>query len=162
MKFLKIFFIIVFVLIIVVAAGLFIFLKTFDINRVMPQITSQVSAQLGKEVAVGRTDLALSLSKGISLNARDIVVHQDRSRSSEKIVEIQNVKMALDVMTLLRERKIRVMGVQVISPRLKLVRNKDGSFNVLPAPAAVPPTPGRHPPRSYPPDARAPSAGRAL
>lgn len=137
MKFLKVFFVGLVVLIIVAGIGLFIFLKTFDINRFLPQITSQVSQQIGKAVTVGRTDLVLSIANGISLHAREIVLHQDASPMSEKIFEAPTVKMALDVMTFLKSREIRIVGIQVVNPRLKLVRDKAGNLNILPAAASA-------------------------
>lgn len=136
MKVLKIFLVVVVALVVLVVAGLFIFLKTFDVNRYLPQITSQVSAQMGKAFAIGRADLSLSLSRGIALTAKDVALHQDNSFSSAKIVDVKSANLALDVMTFLRERKIRVVAVSIVSPKMNLVRDKNGVFNVIPAPAA--------------------------
>jgi len=139
MKFIKVFFIVVVVLVVLIVGGLIVFIKTFDVNRVLPKVTEQVSAQLGKGVSIGHAELTLTM-KGLSLNARDLVLHQDKSLSSEKVVSVANVSAGLDFMAFVRERQIRVVGVTVKSPRVNIVRNQDGSMNILPA--AAPPTTG--------------------
>ena len=50
MKILKIMFLAIFILIILAAAGAFIFIKTFDINRYKPQIVAQAASALNRKV----------------------------------------------------------------------------------------------------------------
>ncbi|VAW48867.1 hypothetical protein MNBD_GAMMA03-135 [hydrothermal vent metagenome] len=77
MKFLKIFFIIILIFIVLSGIGLFVFIKTFDINKYKSQITSELSEALGRDVDVAAMALNFAMDKGFRFEIKDILIAGD-------------------------------------------------------------------------------------
>ena len=73
-KILKVVFITVFLLLLLLIAGVFIFIKTFDINRYKPQIIAQVNSALGRSFDFKEMALTVSWRDGIRLRLQDLVM----------------------------------------------------------------------------------------
>ena len=52
------------VLIVLLVGGVVVFLKTFDMNKYVPQITQQVVQTIGRDLKIGHAALALSWRQG--------------------------------------------------------------------------------------------------
>ena len=130
MKILKIFFIAFVILVLVVIAAAFIFVKAFDINRFKPQIVSMVSKAFNRQVDFERVGLGISLRQGISLRISNLVVVDDPEFQKGDFLVVKDISLAVDVLNYIRKKKVDVSGVFIDSPRLTIIRKKDGSINV--------------------------------
>lgn len=101
MKILKIILLSIVVLLFAGILGLFIFLKTVDVNRYLPQITQAASKALGCPLTIERADLDLSWT-GIALNVRGISIFNGPA----PIVHIEKARGVLDIVPLLRQNRV--------------------------------------------------------
>jgi hypothetical protein len=130
MKVLKIFLVSIAVLIGVLAIAAIIFIKTFDVNRYKAQIISQAGKALSRQVDFQRASLGISLSQGISLKVADLAVSEDPAFGPGNFLEVKNISIGVDVLGYLTQKKISVTGVIIDSPKITVIRLKDGSINV--------------------------------
>jgi uncharacterized protein involved in outer membrane biogenesis len=130
MKILKVLLISVFALIIVLVVAAVIFVKNFDVNRYKPQIISQAKNILNRQVDFQKANLALSLRQGISLKISNLVIAEDPAFGKDNFLQIKEVSLAVDVLAYILQKKVNVPNVLIDSPRLSLIRKKDGSLNV--------------------------------
>lgn len=129
-RFLKFIFIFVVMFIVIAAAGIFIFLKTVDLNKFKAQILAQASSALGIPVDMERLSFELSWKDGLTLKGMNISVEDNPQFSNEKILKLKEANLQLDVKALLRTRQIVVTQIILTSPQINLVRNKNGEINV--------------------------------
>ena len=83
MRIVKVAFWVIFVLMLIAAAGIYIFIKTFDISRYQERITSEISRQLGREVVLDKIGLEADLARGITLVISDFQIADAPDFSSE-------------------------------------------------------------------------------
>jgi uncharacterized protein involved in outer membrane biogenesis len=129
MKVLKIVLIVAAVLVVLVMAGLFVFLKTFDANKFLPQITQQATQALGRDVRVGRAELGFSWVNGIGLQVKDIVIADDPKFADNPFLTVERVEIGVNVGALIFEHKIQLVQVVVVSPHVVIIRSKEGLVN---------------------------------
>ncbi len=129
LKFFKWLLIVGFVLILVVFIGAIIFIKTFDINKYKPQIAQQLSQSLGRGVEIGSLAFNLSLDQKIVLSVNGFKIADDPNFSTENFVDIKEIMLGVDTEALVSRRQILITTVEVDSPRISLIRNKDGLIN---------------------------------
>jgi hypothetical protein len=130
MRVIKIILVIFFILILLGAIGGFIFLKTFDISRYRPQITAAATAALGRPVDFKDLELDVSLQNGIHAGIRDLTVGEHPAFGPGNFLEVEEVLLGIDVLAYLFRKNIAVTRLQIVAPRITLVREKDGQFNV--------------------------------
>ncbi len=142
MKTLKIVLISVLGIILALIIGLVIFLKTVDVNHFLPPITAQAAKATGRDVRIGKAGLQLSFLKGVILELRDVSMSDDAKFSDKPFVTLDRVALGVDLGMILRGQ-IAVSDVTVESPRIVVVRNKDGQINASTIGAATqaPPSP---------------------
>jgi hypothetical protein len=157
MKVLKIVLIIFITLIILLTGGLFIFLKTFDLNKYVPQITEQAKKALGREVKIGRADLGFSFARGIALNVRDVVIADDARFSDKPFFSVDHVDVGLDVGALILAQKLQLTEVVIESPKIRIIRSREGAINAATIAASAP-----APANTVPDEQRAAAAMPAL
>ncbi len=116
-------------LIILAIGGLFIFIKTFDLNRYLPQITQAAEQALGRTVHIDRADLALSWT-GLAVDVSGINIAEAAQFGSQPFVNIEKAHLSLDFAPLLIQREIRFTQADVIAPKINIIRNSDGLMNV--------------------------------
>jgi hypothetical protein len=139
MKIFKIVLIVLASLAVLLAAGLFIFLKTFDANKFLPQITQQASQAIGRDVRIGRVELGFSFLNGVGLQVKDVSLADDPKFSEKSFFTVDRIEVGLNVGALVLERKIQLANVIVVSPKIVVIRSKDGFINAAtigPKPAA--------------------------
>ncbi|MFZ2937291.1 MAG: AsmA family protein [Candidatus Omnitrophota bacterium] len=129
-KIIKIIFVSLFLFFVIVSIGIFIFLKTFDVNRFKPQIIAAGQNALGRSIDFTKIDLKLSLKNGIQLRITDILVGEHPDFGTDNFVTAKEVNLSVSIKDLILKRQIRVLGVECKSPKLKIIRLKDGRINV--------------------------------
>ena len=116
-------------LVIVALTAVFIFIKTFDINRYKPQIISQANKALARQVDFRQAFLGISLFQGISLKISDLSIAEDPDFGKGNFLEVKNVSVGVDVLGYLFRKKISITSIIVDSPHVTIIRKKDGSIN---------------------------------
>lgn len=130
MRVLKTIFLVIFVFIILLISGAFIFLKTFDINRYKPEIIRQLSKNLGREIGLDRIDLQLSFNKGIEVGLKGLSIADGPQFSSDKFFQVNNISLGVDLMAYFKNKQLSVSTVKFDSPRITIIRDKNGALNV--------------------------------
>ncbi len=129
MKVFKIIIISLLVLIVLLFIGIFVFIKTFDANKYLPQMTSQISQVIGRDVRIKSVHLDFNLLKGFSLNLKELVVSDDIRFSRNNFLSIGKTFLRIDTLALLLERKLIINSVVISSPKISIVRSSDGTIN---------------------------------
>lgn len=149
MKVLKITLMVFIVLVIMLGVGLFVFVKTLDLNRYKDQISQSMSQAINRPVSLGKMDLSLSLLKGIRLRVQGMEIQDIPEFSQGSFFKVGKLLLDVDVLSLLKERKIVVSQVGVLSPAITLIRDKTGKMNI-PVPPEEKPQPGSPAPAAGP------------
>ncbi|MFA4984671.1 MAG: AsmA family protein [Candidatus Omnitrophota bacterium] len=139
MKILKITIISILILVLLLFLAAAIFLKAFDINRFKPQIISQAQILLNRNVNFQRLSLGFSFTHGIGLKVKGLVIADDPAFQKGDFLFVEEISVGVDILGYLLRRKIDVSSIVIDSPRVTIIRNKDGSINAAtigPAPAA--------------------------
>ncbi|NTV28553.1 MAG: AsmA family protein [Candidatus Omnitrophica bacterium] len=129
MKALKITVIVLVTLVLLVLTGAFIFLKTVDVNKYMPMVQDQVQKAVGRDLKIGRAHLQVSLLHGIALEVSGIALSDDRRFSDQAFLSVDKILLGLSLKPLIMERKIQIAGITVVSPKIVIIRNKEGLIN---------------------------------
>ncbi len=120
MKALKIICLVLLVLVVSVVIGAIVFLKTFDLNKLLPQITQEASKAMGREVTIEAINLNLTLS-GITLDLGNVVIANEAKVSNKPFVRIPQVNLALDIWPLISTRALLVKSIGVGQAELNYV-----------------------------------------
>jgi len=129
MKIIKVIFLWVVALGLIVSAGIFIFLETFDVDAYLPRITHQVSQVLGRPTTVGHVALGLSWG-GMTLDAGPLVIADDVNISQQPFVKVDRVRLGLDIASLIIHREVHITDVLLQSPEIHIILSQEGSLNV--------------------------------
>ena len=129
-KIIKIIFVSLFLFFVIASIGIFVFLKTFDVNRFKPQIIAAGQNALGRSINFTKIDLNLSLKKGVQLRMSDILVGEHPDFGTDSFLTAKEVNLIVSIKDLILKRQIRVLGVACNSPKLNIIRLKDGRINV--------------------------------
>lgn len=130
MKALKIIFIVLIVLLIIITGGLYFYIKSFDVNRFKPQIEAEITKQLNRDTHIANMSLNLSWSDGITLVVDKISVDEKTDVYQNKVfLNIDKIRMNVDVAAFVSARKIVVTEVLVESPAVYVTKNKEGKIN---------------------------------
>jgi len=139
MKVLKIVLISIVALIVLMTAGLFVFIKTMDVNKYLPQITQQIGQAVNREVSIHNLTLDLSLSRGLSLTMNNLIIKDDKKFSDREFLNLPKVSLGVELMPLLTKQQIHISNVILSAPHLAVIRTADGVINaqtMVPAPSA--------------------------
>lgn len=117
-------------LFVISAIGLFIFIKTFDFNRFKPQIIAAGGNALGRSIDFAKIYLKLSLKNGVQFRIADILVGEHLDFGTDSFLTAKEVNLTVSIKDLILKRQIRVLGVVCHSPKLNIIRLKDGRINV--------------------------------
>lgn len=118
-----------FILIVVSVLGLFIFLKTVDINRFKAQITQGISESIGRDVTMKHVAFNFSLSRGVTLSISGLTVMDYPDFSSSSMFYIDSAHLDIDILPFLLKRQVLVSKVELNSLNVNLIRNRDGEIN---------------------------------
>lgn len=127
----KIFKIIIFTLLtlfIVILVGVFIAIKTVDVNNYKTQISKKISDQLHREVEIGKIGFNISSLKGLLLQLDDVVIYENES-DKQAMFSVDKVDLDVNLLTFLTEHTITVTKIALNKPLIHIVKNADGKFN---------------------------------
>lgn len=132
---------------VLLGAGLFVFLKIFDINKYRPRIEREASSFLKRDVRVNRLALDFTLTKGVTLNVQRVTVADSPRFSSGPIFSVETVYVNMDVLAYLLRREVLITAIELNRPQFNLMRDEAGEVNVqelveaMPQNAALGPAP---------------------
>jgi len=130
MKILKILLVSFVSLILVLVLAAVIFVKTFDVNRFKPQIKSLASSALKRRVDFARANLGISLRQGISLKITNLVIGENPAFQKGDFLTVKDISLGVDLLGYILRKKIGISSILIDSPRVTIIRQKDGSLNV--------------------------------
>ena len=146
----KKFFAIAVILFLLLAAGVFVFIATFDANRYKSVAEKKLEELIGNPVSLGH--LSLVWHGGLALHVAQIGVHDaSGDPAANPILEIDGLNARLELMPLL-QRDIQIGAVEIERPHVHVTREGDGKVRVA----------GIHPPKSKNPSSVFDGAGKAL
>ncbi len=119
-------------LVVVVLAfiGAYIFIKTFDLNRYRPEIIREATKALHRPVDIKNLKVGLSFEDGLALEAEGLTVADLPQFQSGQLLKVDTIHVGVDVEAYLKDRSIRTTNVRVISPRVTVIRTKEGQLNL--------------------------------
>jgi len=130
MKIIKIALISIAGLVVLAVIALAIFIKTFDVNRYKPQIISEASKALARQVDFQKAYLGISLFRGIELKISNLAISEDPAFGKGEFLAVKDISVGVDVLGYILQKKISITSVLIDSPMITLIRQKDNSFNV--------------------------------
>ncbi len=144
MKILKIALITIVCVLAIGLVGLFIFIKTFDVNRYLPQLTDSASKALGRPVKIQNGDVRLSW-QGVSVGISGVSVADEAEFSQKPLLELSKADLALAFMPLVLHRQVHISTITVKEAKVNIVRLPDGRVNIsaLGSKPAAPPPPAQ-------------------
>ncbi|MBF0522603.1 MAG: AsmA family protein [Candidatus Omnitrophica bacterium] len=135
MKILKVFFISVAVIIVLIFVSLFIFIKTFDVNRFKPQVLQAIRQATQKEVSLGDLSLNISFPQGIVLSAQKFSLAESKDLALQYSIDVDSILLDVDVLAFLTKHQLAVSRVNLVSPNISVSRNKvEGTADPLTLP----------------------------
>ncbi|HCI44260.1 MAG TPA: hypothetical protein DE315_01835 [Candidatus Omnitrophica bacterium] len=130
MKFLKIIVSISIGLIIVAGIILAVSFVTFDIEHYKPRIIQELGSLLGRDVRIDQLRLDFKIDGGLTIAVKGLSIADDPVFSKEKILTVDVIDLNTDMLALIFRRQIVISKIEISGPRVHLIRNKDGLFNV--------------------------------
>jgi AsmA protein len=97
-----------------------------DANSFRPQLESEMTRALGRDVKVG--DLKLSLFSG-GVSAADLAVADDPAFAREPFLQAKSVRISVEMLPLILSRKLNVTGVHIDEPQIALLQSPAGDWN---------------------------------
>ena len=111
-------------LLLIAVAGIVWYL--FDAEQIRPQLEEQLTAALGRPVAIGQLELALSEGQ---LVARQIEVGDDPVFSADPFVEAAELELSVSWLPLLKDRRLQLRSLRLLQPQVALRQNARGQWN---------------------------------
>jgi AsmA protein len=121
-KILKIVGIVIAVVIVIAIALPFL----IDVNRFRPEIQSNVSTALGRNVTLG--NLSLSILSG-SVEANELSIADDPKFGSTPFIQAKALKVGVELMPLIFSKQLNVTHLVIEKPQISLLRNREGVWN---------------------------------
>ena len=116
---------------IVIFVGVILFYAATNLNSIIAErrqtILDKVSTSLGRPVHAA--DIKVSLGWGIMADVTGVQVADDPAISKQPFIEASDVYTKLNLMPLLA-RRIEVSEVVLDKPVIRIVQNRDGTYNV--------------------------------
>lgn len=129
MKILKISLISLCALVSLLLIGAVVFVKTFDVNKFKPQIAGAVKSALNRDMDFKNAKLDITLSRGISLDISDVYLGENPAFGKEDFLRIKKISVGIDAAAYLFGKKISIPAVFIDSPRIVIIRTKEGAVN---------------------------------
>src|SRR5215471_646394 len=115
------------IFIVVVIAGLLIFVATFDVNRYSGAIQSELEKRLGRQVALG--DMHLSLFPPRFRVQNPGISDDPRFSKDVAFVKAQELDVSVKLLPLLR-KDVQIGTVNLQRPVVNLIKNAAGTWNL--------------------------------
>lgn len=106
-----------------------------DADRFRPQVESRLSEALGRRVQMGA--IRLSLLSG-TLAVEDLEIGEDPAFGTSPFLTARSLKVGVRMRPLLFSRQVRITGITLDNPEIRLIGRPDGSWNFSSLGAGVP------------------------
>ena len=116
------------------AAGVGIFIATFDADHYRPLVIQQLESLLGKSVTLEK--IFLGWHDGIALRLKRLTIYPGQDTGEPPLLALKSASAKLELLPLLH-RQIQVESVVLSQPELRWVRTRP-RLRSLPAPAGLP------------------------
>ncbi len=143
----------------VILIGLHLFLQ-YGLTKTMREVVlPRLEAETGIAATVGR--LSINLPNGM-LYLKDVAIKNPEGFLLENMASIDRINVEVDILSLLKQKLIRVKNIEIENALVNVIRNKDGEININRVQEGMPPPPpppveGRPVPDGGKPDVEAPS-----
>lgn len=116
------------IVVVLVIAGVAVFISTFDIDRYRPMVVNQLETALGRPVRLER--LALGWHGGLAIELRRFVIDVDETRQGEPLASVESAKATVHLLPLLK-KQVQVASVIISRPRVHVARDAQGRINLV-------------------------------
>lgn len=130
LRILRILFISLAVLVVAGFIGVIIFLKTLDADRFRRDIMAQINENTGRKADVQDVSFDFSLRKGVILNIKGVSIANEEGVEPAQLLDVKRMRLDLDFMAFLTKRKILVSNINLITPKLTIIRDASQRVNV--------------------------------
>lgn len=97
-----------------------------DANQFRPTIESRLSKALGREVTIGKLNLAL-LKGGVE--ASDVSIAEDPAFARTPFLQAKSLKIGVAIKPLIFERALNITSLEIVQPNVVLIENPAGKWN---------------------------------
>src|ERR1041384_5166264 len=97
-----------------------------NVDRFRPQLESQLSSALGREVKIGK--LTLSAFAG-HVTATDLSISDDPAFSRDAFVTAKEIEISASLMPLLTGGGLKVSSITLVEPVVTLIHSPQGKWN---------------------------------
>jgi AsmA protein len=97
-----------------------------NVNSFRPQIESQASSALGRQVTLG--NLNLSIFSG-SVEAKNVAIADDPAFSKSPFITAQSLKIGVELMPLIFSKQLNVTDIILEQPQISLLKAANGTWN---------------------------------
>lgn len=97
-----------------------------NVNSFRPQIESEATNALGRQVNVG--ELSLSILTG-SVVVKDISIADDPAFGKSSFITAKSLKVGVELMPLIFSKQIKVTDITLEKPEIKLLKTAGGKWN---------------------------------
>src|SRR5215831_2564157 len=97
-----------------------------NVNSFRPQIESEATNALGRQVKVG--DLSLSILSG-TVGVQDISIADDAAFSKSPFVTAKSLKVNVELMPLIFSKELNITGIALNKPQISLLKAPNGTWN---------------------------------
>lgn len=115
------------VLAVLVTAGVFIFVATFNIDGYRPAIQSKIAHAVGQRVELGK--LSLEWKNGISIKADGFKVYPEDGGLERISASAESGSFSIEILPMLK-KEFRVGTVLLVKPYIEVLREADGRLVV--------------------------------
>jgi hypothetical protein len=109
--------------------ALVIFIKFYDFNRHKPAIIAQAKTLLGRDMDFDRIAMDISFAQGLSLKIKDLRIAEDPSIDKGDFLSVKEISLGISLMSYIFQRRINILKVLIDSPKITIIRLKDGGLN---------------------------------
>jgi AsmA protein len=97
-----------------------------DVNHFKPEIQTQITDALGRQVTIGNIELAI-FSGGVKVD--DVVIADDPKFSPSPFLQAKEVKVGVALLPLIFSHRLEVSSFTVTDPQVSLLRSPSGQWN---------------------------------
>ncbi len=126
------------VFIVLVIAGLLIFVATFDVNQYRGSIQSQMEKRLDRKVTLGEMHLSLFPPR---FRVQNVQISDDSKFSEAPFVKAQELNVSVQLMPLLH-KDVEIDSLNLDRPVVNLIKNSAGIWNFASIGQGSEPAPG--------------------
>ncbi|MFC1510103.1 AsmA family protein [Candidatus Omnitrophota bacterium] len=104
-------------------------LKSIDKTQIKSLVEKNIGEALGKTVDIEKLVFRFSIKSGVLLNLKNISIVDAVNGAEHLFVEIKQVDCGVDIRRLLLDRIFYVKYIDIKSPRINFIQDRQGSWN---------------------------------